>query len=70
MNTYIKLDSVGAIIDDKAIVYPQNPNGTADLSSGTHVTELSDEFKDSLSEEDGTKIMKAFSFARLMNTLH
>ncbi|QDP59725.1 MAG: hypothetical protein Unbinned2990contig1001_45 [Prokaryotic dsDNA virus sp.] len=49
---YITLESVGSAIDDKGIVYPMLENGDIDIDNGITWIHTSDEWDDSLSEED------------------
>jgi len=49
----IELESVGSVIDPQdGIVYPLFQNGAIDLGNGVELEEVSDEWFDSLSEED------------------
>ena len=49
----IKLNSVGAIIDTKTtMVYPQNSDGTPDLSCGVFLEDCRYEWFEGLSEKD------------------
>lgn len=59
---YTKLDSVGSIIDQNGIVYPEMENGKPDLNAGVEFSELSDEWLSALSKEDKKKISKFESF--------
>ena len=49
---YMELESVGSCIDTDGIVYPRNADGTRDTNCGVDWLETSDEWSDSLSEED------------------
>jgi len=49
----IELESVGSVIDPQdGIVYPLFQNGAIDLGNGVELEEVSDEWFDSLSEDD------------------
>ena len=49
----IELESVGSVIDpQEGIVYPLFENGAIDLDNGVELEEVSDEWFDSLSEND------------------
>ena len=49
----IELESVGSVIDpQEGIVYPLFENGAIDLGNGVELEEVSDEWFDSLSEND------------------
>ena len=49
----VKLNSVGAILDRKTdMVYPQNSDGTPDLSCGVFLQDCRYEWFKSLSEKD------------------
>jgi len=49
----IELESVGSVIDPQdGIVYPLFENGAIDLGNGVELEEVSDEWFDSLSEDD------------------
>ena len=49
----IELESVGSVIDPQdGIVYPLFHNGAIDLGNGVELEEVSDEWFDSLSEDD------------------
>jgi len=49
---YIELESVGSCIDRDGIVYPMNVDGTIDRNCGVDWLETSDEWSESVSEED------------------
>jgi len=51
MNVLI-LDSVGSCINTDGVVYPLNEDGTPDTNSGVDWLDTSDEWSESLSEED------------------
>ena len=48
----LMLESVGSCIDDEGIVYALNTNGTPDTSCGVDWLDTTDEWSESLSEED------------------
>ena len=49
---YMELESVGSCIDRDGIVYPMNVDGTIDTNCGVDWLETSDEWSESVSEED------------------
>ena len=50
---YIKLNSVGSIIDTETnMVYPQNIDGTPDLNCGGYLEDSCEEWFDSLDKKD------------------
>ena len=49
---YMELESVGSCIDRDGIVYPMNVDGTIDRNCGVDWLETSDEWSESVSEED------------------
>jgi len=49
---YMELESVGSCIDTDGIVYPMNADETIDTNCGVDWLDTSDEWSDSLSEED------------------
>jgi len=48
----IVLESVGSCMDEDGIVYPMGVNGTPDTNCGVDWIDTSDEWSESLSEED------------------
>ena len=46
------LESVGSCIDEDGTVYPMNVDGTPDTNCGVDWVETSDEWSESLSNED------------------
>ena len=59
---HIKLNSVGSIIDQDGIVYPQLKNGKPDLDNGVEFSEVSDEWLEGLSDADRKLIAKFEDF--------
>ena len=54
----LELNSVGSVIDiEEKVVYPQLVNGLPDLNAGVEVYETSDEWFESLSNEDISKLV-------------
>ena len=51
MNVLV-LESVGSCIDEDGIVYPMNGNETPDTNCGVDWIDTTDEWSESLSEED------------------
>ena len=51
MNVLV-LESVGSCIDTDGIVYPMNVDNTPDLNCGSDWLDTTDEWSESLSEED------------------
>ena len=49
---YVSLQSVGSIVTENGTVYPMCVNGTPDMNSGVDWIDTSDEWSESLSEED------------------
>ena len=49
---YMELESVGSCIDTDGIVYPMNADGTRDTNCGVDWLDTTDEWQESLSEED------------------
>ena len=49
---YVSLQSVGSIVTENGTVYPMSVNGTPDMNSGVDWIDTSDEWSESLSEED------------------
>ena len=49
---YTELESAGSCIDRDGVVYPMNADGTIDTNCGVDWLDASDEWDDSLSEED------------------
>ncbi len=53
----LNLNSIGSVIDTETkIVYAKYQNGGYDVSSGKHLDDCSEQFVNSLSEEDITLI--------------
>ena len=48
----LMLESVGSCVDSKGIIYPLNVDGTPDMNSGVDWLDTTDEWSESLSEED------------------
>jgi hypothetical protein len=48
----LMLESVGSCVDESGIVYPMNTNNTPDTNCGVDWIDTSDEWSESLSEED------------------
>ena len=46
------LESVGSCVDTDGIVYPMNVDNTPDLNGGSYFEDTTDEWSESLSEED------------------
>ena len=46
------LESVGSCVDTDGMVYPMNVDGTPDLNCGSDWLDTTDEWSESLSEED------------------
>tara|TARA_B110000971_G_scaffold194625_1_gene208467 strand:- start:139 stop:699 length:561 start_codon:yes stop_codon:yes gene_type:complete len=59
---YTKLNSVGSIIDQDGIVYPQLKNGKPDTDNGVEFSEVSDEWLEGLSDADRKLISKFEEF--------
>jgi hypothetical protein len=59
---HIKLNSVGSVIDQDGIVYPQLKNGKPDLDNGVEFSEISDEWLEGLSDADRKLIAKFEEF--------
>ena len=51
-NEILVLESVGSCIDTDGVVYPMNVDNTPDLHSGVDWLNTTDEWSESLSEED------------------
>ena len=51
MNVLV-LDSVGSCVDTNGMVYPLNIDNTPDLNCGSDFLDTTDEWSESLSEED------------------
>jgi hypothetical protein len=59
MEKLIKLDSVGNFYNTQTgYVYPMQTNDKPDLKMGMKLSECSDEFMESLSNQDYNKILK------------
>jgi aspartyl-tRNA synthetase len=59
MEKLIKLESVGSFYNTQTgNVYPMQTNDKPDLKMGMKLSECSDEFKESLSNQDYNKIVK------------
>ncbi len=70
MKNVIELKSVGCLLDMKnGVVYPQFKNGDPDLSCPLYLDdeELSSDWWEQLSMEDGLHITKAISFREKYN---
>jgi len=64
---YIKLNSVGSVIDNSGNVYPQLKNGKPDLDNGVEFSEVSDEWIEGLSSADRKLVSKFESFTSGVN---
>ena len=62
---YTKLNSVGSIIDQDGIVYPQLKNGKPDTDNGVEFSEVSDEWLEGLSNADKKLVAKFEEFNSL-----
>ena len=51
MNVLV-LESVGSCVDKKGMIYPMNVDNTPDTNSGVDWLDTTDEWSESLSEED------------------
>jgi hypothetical protein len=52
--SYLVLESVGSCIDTDGVVYPMNVDDTPDTNGGVDWIDTSDEWSESISEEDTT----------------
>lgn len=64
---YTKLNSVGSIIDQDGIVYPQFTSGKPDLDNGVEFSEVSDEWLEGLSDADRKLVAKFESMSEAMS---
>lgn len=65
--TMVQLNSVGSILDTKTgMVYPQNNDGTPDLYCATYLPECSNEWFDSLDDQD-KKVTSSLALIRYTN---
>ena len=57
---YISLDSVGTLMDKEGNAYPEKNDGTPDLDSGVHLSEidLEEDWYTSLSKNDKKEVDK------------
>ena len=51
MNVLV-LESVGSCVDEDGVVYPLNADNTPDITCGVDFIDTTDEWSESLSEED------------------
>ena len=52
----LMLESVGSCIDCTGITYPLNVNGTPDMNSPVHYSDVSEEFLNGLSFDDAAEL--------------
>lgn len=52
-----KLKSVGSGIDQAGFVYPQNIDGTFDISDGVDIHDVDDEWLETLDDKDAVVVM-------------
>ena len=62
--TQVVLNSVGSIIDQDGIIYPELKSGKPDLDNGVEFSDVSDEWLDNLSDDDKKIIAKIFGYPK------
>ena len=50
------LESTGSCVDTNGVTYPLNVDGTPDLNSGVHYSDVSEEFLNGLSFNDAAEL--------------
>ena len=54
----LMLESVGSCVDCNGTTYPLNVDGTPDMNSGVHYSDVSNEWFDSLSVKDYSEFLE------------